>query len=39
MQGRIFPNFNSSLEIIVKDVSMAKMQHMYGTKVSNLIDL
>ena len=34
-----FPNFNSSLEIIVKGVTMAKMRHMYGTKVPNFIGL
>ena len=34
-----FPNFNSSLEIIVKGVTIAKMRHMYGTKVPNFIDL
>ena len=34
-----FPNLNSSLEIIVKGVTMAKMRYMYGTKFPNLIGL
>ena len=34
-----FPNFISSLKIIVKGVTMAKMRHMYGTKVPNFIGL
>ena len=34
-----YPNFNSSLEIIVKGVTMAKLRHMYGTKVPNFIGL
>ena len=37
--GFSFQDLGESLEIVIKGFTMAKMRHMYGTKVPNFIGL